>query len=226
MRAGNSSGWWRVTQCFARTTAIMSMVGSLIGLGDRHLDNVLVNLSTGCLIHVDYNVCFESGRFLRVPETVPFRLTGNIVHALGPTKIEGTYRKSCEKVLTVMRGNKELLLSVFSSFLYDPLLDHNFLTSLIGTQQEVLQQNEGVKNVSPNNPQNIIRRIQRKLFGHELKAVPKQKMIILNNRSPASDFILQETEAMSPSEQVDFLISEATSHSNLALMYEGWTSWV
>jgi PI-3-kinase-related kinase SMG-1 len=66
MHSANSVSWWNVTQCFARTTAVMSMIGSIIGLGDRHLDNVLVNLNTGCLIHVDYNVCFEKGRSLRV----------------------------------------------------------------------------------------------------------------------------------------------------------------
>jgi PI-3-kinase-related kinase SMG-1 len=88
MHSVDSAGWWRVTQCFARTAAMMSMIGSMIGLGDRHLDNVLINLNTGSLIHVDYNICFEKGRFLRAPETVPFRLTGNVVCALGPTKIE------------------------------------------------------------------------------------------------------------------------------------------
>ncbi len=32
---------------YARSTAVMSMIGYIIGLGDRHLDNVLVDLSTG-----------------------------------------------------------------------------------------------------------------------------------------------------------------------------------
>lgn len=35
------------------------------------------------MVHIDYNVCFEKGRQLRVPENVPFRLTANIQHALG-----------------------------------------------------------------------------------------------------------------------------------------------
>ena len=39
--------WWYVTQTYARSTAVMSMIGYIIGLGDRHLDNVLVDLSTG-----------------------------------------------------------------------------------------------------------------------------------------------------------------------------------
>lgn len=41
----------------------MSMVGYIIGLGDRHLDNVLIDLTTGEVVHIDYNVCFEKGAF-------------------------------------------------------------------------------------------------------------------------------------------------------------------
>lgn len=39
--------WWNITQTYARSTAVMSMIGYIIGLGDRHLDNVLVDLATG-----------------------------------------------------------------------------------------------------------------------------------------------------------------------------------
>ena len=37
---------------------------------------------------MDYNVCFEKGRSLRVPEKVPFRMTQNIETALGFTGVE------------------------------------------------------------------------------------------------------------------------------------------
>lgn len=46
---------------YARSTAVMSMVGYIIGLGDRHLDNVLIDMTTGEVVHIDYNVCFEKG---------------------------------------------------------------------------------------------------------------------------------------------------------------------
>ena len=50
-------------------------VGWLLGLGDRHLDNILLDSSTGELVHIDFNIVFEEGLRLRVPEIVPFRLT-------------------------------------------------------------------------------------------------------------------------------------------------------
>ena len=46
-----------------------------MGLGDRHLDNILLNKHTGRVVHIDYNIIFDKGRQLRVPEIVPFRLT-------------------------------------------------------------------------------------------------------------------------------------------------------
>ena len=49
-------------QLYARSTAVMSMVGYIIGLGDRHLDNVLIDMTTGEVVHIDYNVCFEKGK--------------------------------------------------------------------------------------------------------------------------------------------------------------------
>ncbi|TKS92475.1 Serine/threonine-protein kinase SMG1 [Collichthys lucidus] len=117
------SEWWRVTQSYARSTAVMSMVGYIIGLGDRHLDNVLIDMTTGEVVHIDYNVCFEKGRSLRVPEKVPFRMTHNIETALGVTGVEGIFRLSCEQVVQMMRRGRETLLTLLEAFVYDPLVD-------------------------------------------------------------------------------------------------------
>ena len=40
-----------MTQSYARSTAVMSMIGYIIGLGDRHLDNMLVDFTTGEVRH-------------------------------------------------------------------------------------------------------------------------------------------------------------------------------
>lgn len=69
----------------------MSVIGYVIGLGDRHLDNVLIELSSGEIVHIDYNVCFEKGKTLRVAEKVPFRMTPNLEEALGVTGIEVSF---------------------------------------------------------------------------------------------------------------------------------------
>ncbi|XP_045398640.1 serine/threonine-protein kinase SMG1-like [Lemur catta] len=80
-------------------------------------------MTTGEVVHIDYNVCFEKGKSLRVPEKVPFRMTQNIETALGVTGVEGVFRLSCEQVLHIMRRGRETLLTLLEAFVYDPLVD-------------------------------------------------------------------------------------------------------
>ena len=59
--------------------------GYVIGLGDRHSHNILLDRKTAEVVHIDLGVAFEQGRFLNTPELVPFRLTSNIVDGMGAT---------------------------------------------------------------------------------------------------------------------------------------------
>ncbi|KAL1239087.1 Serine/threonine-protein kinase [Trichinella pseudospiralis] len=118
-----SESWWKAQVNFARSMAVVAIIGHVIGLGDRHLDNLLVNLETGEVVNIDYNVCFEKGKLLRVPETVPFRLTQNIVHALGISGVEGEFRLSCENVLSLLREHKNTFVTLLETFVHDPLID-------------------------------------------------------------------------------------------------------
>ncbi|KAI9100689.1 kinase-like domain-containing protein [Phlyctochytrium arcticum] len=122
-RSSDSRDWWERTKAFARSSAVMSVVGYVIGLGDRHLDNILIDSKTGEVVHIDYNVCFENGRKLRIPETVPFRLTGIIRDAFGPYGTAGEFRTACEIVLKAMRTKSAEFLILLEAFVYDPLVD-------------------------------------------------------------------------------------------------------
>ncbi|KAK7264351.1 hypothetical protein RJT34_31958 [Clitoria ternatea] len=108
---------------YSGSVAAMSMVGHVLGLGDRHLDNILIDFCSGDIVHIDYNVCFEKGQRLKVPEIVPFRLTQMIEAALGLTGIDGSFRSNCETVITVLRKNKDILLMLLEVFVWDPLVE-------------------------------------------------------------------------------------------------------
>ena len=99
------------------------MIGFVIGLGDRHGENILFDSVTGDTVHVDFNCLFNEGERFATPERVPFRLTRNMVHALGPTGVNGVFRKTCEVTLHVMRKERDPLLSVLQTFVYDPLVE-------------------------------------------------------------------------------------------------------
>lgn len=65
---------------------------------------------------------FFLGEKLEVPERVPFRLTHNMVSAMGPLGVEGIFRKSCACTLRVLRNNANTLMSIVAPFVYDPLV--------------------------------------------------------------------------------------------------------
>lgn len=44
---------------YAHTTAVMSMVGYVLGLGDRHGENILFDSKSGDCVHVDFNCLFN-----------------------------------------------------------------------------------------------------------------------------------------------------------------------
>lgn len=64
-----------------------------------------------CLFN-DKGVAFEQGKMLPTPETVPFRLTRDLVDGMGICGIEGTFRRCCEKSLELMRTSQEALVTI------------------------------------------------------------------------------------------------------------------
>ncbi|KAL7335617.1 hypothetical protein PS15p_201064 [Mucor circinelloides] len=121
--SATATEWFKKSTSFARSLAVTSMIGYIIGLGDRHLDNMLVDFRSGEMIHIDYNVCFEKGKRLRVPELVPYRLTQNLYGALGITGVDGQFKAAAEETLRVLRKHKEVLITLLDAFVYDPLVD-------------------------------------------------------------------------------------------------------
>ena len=119
---GSAAEWLEVQRGFTHSMAVTCMVGHIIGLGDRHLDNLLLDLATGEVVHIDYNVCFNKGANLRVPERVPYRLSPIFQDALGIAGVEGGFRQQAEKVLATLRDAKELLLVLLEAFVHDPLV--------------------------------------------------------------------------------------------------------
>lgn len=114
--------WLKARARYARSLAVMSILGYIVGLGDRHLENLLVIEATGEVLHVDFDCLFDKGENFKYPERVPFRLTHNLIAALGITGYEGQFRRACEISLGLLRSNEDLFMTVLESFLYDPVV--------------------------------------------------------------------------------------------------------
>lgn len=58
----------------------------------------------------------------KYPEKVPFRLTRMLIKAMEVSGIEGSYRTTCERTMTVLRESRDSLVAMLEAFVHDPLI--------------------------------------------------------------------------------------------------------
>ena len=51
--------WFAMRLNYIRSVAVTSMVGWVLGIGDRHCSNILIDQITGELVHIDFGIVFE-----------------------------------------------------------------------------------------------------------------------------------------------------------------------
>ncbi|KAJ2161731.1 hypothetical protein GGF46_001235 [Coemansia sp. RSA 552] len=193
------SAWLAARANFTRSAAVMSMVGHIVGLGDRHCENILLDEGSGAVVHVDFNCLFEKGMTLEKPERVPFRLTHNMVDAMGVTGYEGAFRRTCELTLGLLREHRDALMSVLEAFLHDPLVEWSRRATRAASRSS-----KDPTRAQPNEQAaRCLANIRKKLQGS-----------------------IQGITALSVDGQVDTLITEATDPKRLFAMYIGWAAFM
>lgn len=124
LKSRSSEVWLDRRTNYSRSLAVMSMVGYLLGLGDRHPSNLMLHRYSGKILHIDFGDCFEASMNReKFPEKVPFRLTRMLVKAMEVSGIEGTFRSTCENVMQVLRTNKDSVMAMMEAFVHDPLIN-------------------------------------------------------------------------------------------------------
>ncbi|KPI88823.1 putative phosphatidylinositol 3-kinase [Leptomonas seymouri] len=221
-RANAAEQWLDRRTAFTVSLATMSMVGYIMGLGDRHLGNILISMSTGKVVHIDFGDSFDVGRLRHVlPETIPFRLTRMLTNAMEVFGVDGIFRAFATRTQTALHKNRDSIMALLSAFVYDPIVQYK------GKMKNVMEKSRS--------PQDIAERIRNKLRGMEM-AVNRNEVNIFNTTqdscrrpdllymSTAFDdpAVRHQTLAMSSEEQVSFLIDEATRIDNYTTLYFGW----
>jgi ataxia telangiectasia mutated family protein len=51
--------WFSMRLNYTRSVAVTSIVGHILGIGDRHCSNILIDKLTGELVHIDFGIVFE-----------------------------------------------------------------------------------------------------------------------------------------------------------------------
>lgn len=165
---------------------------------------------------------------LLVPEIVPFRLTPNMVDAMGVTGVEGVYRRTMEVCLNTLRRNSDSLLSILEPFLNDPTVawSRKGRAQLVEHARGVARDNSADAELALSKISNRLKGIYN-LFHPHCKAITKA-YIDRDMQIPSKGLGAQigDNFSLSVRGQAQRLIEEATAEENLAQLFHGWQPWL
>jgi ataxia telangiectasia mutated family protein len=191
------------------SVAISSMIGYILGIGDRHVQNILIDMKTAEVIHIDFGIAFEAGKCLPHPELIPFRLTRDMLAPMGVSGVDGLFRKTCEKTIEILRENEKTLMTILEVLLYDPMY-----TWSIGAKHARARQLEedaelnstgGTDENHDSMATRALQRVQSKLKGFADDT---------STRYPSIDG------------QIQYLIQAATDVGHLSKLFRGWQAYL
>ncbi|KAG2132781.1 hypothetical protein DEU56DRAFT_812008 [Suillus clintonianus] len=200
--------WFAMRLNYTRSVATTSIVGHILGLGDRHVANILIDNGSGEVVHIDLGIAFDQGKLLRIPERVPFRMTRDMVDGMGKCGTQGVFQRCAEETLRVLRDRSDVILTVLEVFKHDPL--HSWTASELK-----------IKKVQDSTAEPRVARDASR-FG----------AIALDLQSGSADEAADRAlagvarkldKALSVEYTVNELIAEATDIVNLATIYQGWS---
>lgn len=86
------------------------MVHWVLGIGDRHLENCMLSLTSGHLVGIDFGRAFGTSNYvIPIPEMVPFRLTPQIQNIMLPYTYKG--KKDFLKIVSEISDVTILLIN-------------------------------------------------------------------------------------------------------------------
>jgi DNA-dependent protein kinase catalytic subunit len=108
---------------FSRSYSALCIAGYVLGIGDRHLANFLLDKSDGSVVGIDFGISFSLGAKLPVPELIPMRLTPQFTQLLRPLDTTSILSQTMVMTMRALGKSKHELLSVMEVFVREPLLE-------------------------------------------------------------------------------------------------------
>lgn len=210
--------WFYKRLNYSRSTAAVSVLGHVLGLGDRHGHNILLDTSTGEAVHIDLGVAFEAGRVLPIPEVVPFRLTRDLVDGMGISGVEGVFRRCCNFTLEALRREQESIMTILDVLRYDPLYSWSVSPLRVARMQE-----NANRAAEAGQETNVTGTSDGTVGG----AGGRRKDIDESaEASRALNVVAKKLgKGMSVEATVNQLIRQATDERNLAVLFCGWAAY-
>lgn len=228
--------WFERRLAYTRSTAAISILGHVLGLGDRHCHNILLDEKSGEVVHIDLGVSFEAGRVLPVPEVVPFRLTRDLVDAMGYTKTEGVFRRCCEFTMDTLREERESIMTLLNVLRYDPLVNWSVTPTKAKRMQEGNQETNGTTRSTTVPPPGTPAPSGAPPTGSG-NVIPGDEVLHDSGRKKEQEEQAGEagralsvvekklSKTLSTMATVNELIQQSTDERNLAVLYMGWASY-
>lgn len=208
---------------FGYSMATMCVLGYLLGIGDRHPDNILHD-SNGTIIHIDLNVSFDRGLHLPLPELVPFRLTRNYSYALGCSMLGKSNGNAVAMQNAGIRLLRERMIAILKT-IKDRCIP--YYDAYFKTFEWEVPIVDFVK--KSDNIHDAIDNLDLSIDGDDLS---QERWLLeeneaINNNKNGFKQVLNRIHSNEPvSEIVDKVLDQATSVSLLSRMYEGWMPWL
>lgn len=175
---------------------------------------------TGEVVHIDFGIVFEQGKTLNTPETVPFRLTPDIVDGFGPTGTDGAFTCAAELTLGMLREkrNTSHLMTILSAIVADPLYKWSISPISARRRQRALDEMEIEKDCIDSFHSTRGVEIEEGENEGGNRALSK----VFKKLSGIEDDVAMG-EMKNVEGQVRLLINEARDHDNLCAIFPGWS---
>lgn len=133
--------------CFCRSLGALTVSSYLLGIGDRHLDNFMLEDGTGRVVGIDFGHAFGSATYqLPVPELVGVRLTRQMTSFLKPLDSSVLLRTHMVLALKALRARGDELMRVMEVFVSEPLLDwESHARKLSAEQKRALEESSSAE---------------------------------------------------------------------------------
>ncbi|KAJ2236096.1 hypothetical protein H4R99_003740 [Coemansia sp. RSA 1722] len=217
----HAQSWFEHRETYIRSAAVASIAGWVLGIGDRHLQNILIDQKTAEVVHIDLGIAFDLGKLLPIPELVPFRLTREMIDGMGLLGLNGTFRHFCQVALDAMRQNARTVITILNVLKVDPLYIWSLIPLRIHKKTMYVNNYPGSNSVvSGYNEDNDV------LYNEEAEAATGAAVEENKEAGRSIMHVGQRLNApISAEGQVNELIQQATDPNLLSRMFEGWSAW-
>lgn len=150
--------FYQIRKQFSIQIGIFNVISYLLNITDRNLHKILLGKNTGDVFQFDLRPNFDSKGSFFDKESIPFRLTPNMIHFMGIFNMEGTLLNTMSITSKALSDQKQRFINLLRIYLNDELTSwQNFKYGLI--QIDYLADSQLLKRKTYKNVDHVIEKL-------------------------------------------------------------------